>query len=74
MLLILDPFATFEGRSVRRERMAIAQQRAYVNQRAHYADVSIRAKMGWLIKFLTSQLARLDDESASPGAPTPPKS
>lgn len=67
--LILDPFATFEDGAVRRERMLIARQRAFETQETHRADVSIRAKMGWLITFLTWKLKLLDAESAPPAAP-----
>jgi hypothetical protein len=68
-LLILDPFGTFEERAVRRERMLIARQRAFETQEAHRADVSIRAKMGWLITFLTWKLKIIDEEPVPPTAP-----
>lgn len=67
-LLILDPFATFEDRPVRRIRMREAQERAFANQEAHRADLSIRAKMGWLITFLTWKLKLLQAEE-TPEAP-----
>jgi hypothetical protein len=66
MLPILDPFASFEDRSVRRERMKAVDERARANQLANRGDVGIRAKMGWLITFLTQQLERIDAPAVKP--------
>jgi hypothetical protein len=61
MLLILNPFVTFQSAmspAERRDRMVMVQQRAVRTQQDHYADLGIRAKMGWLITFITRQLER----------------